>query len=110
MILRCTRSSLPLYGLLAMIAFTRAGPTPGSLSSSSALAEFISTNCPACADLVAAVEFGELDGQTTVQAHYNPSAAGDTRPQPLALRAVSRSPRLCGAAGLPAAAARAAAI
>src|SRR6266851_9288011 len=46
MILRWLRSSLPLYGRLAMIALARAGPTPGSLSSSSAVAEFISTNSP----------------------------------------------------------------
>src|SRR5713101_4326928 len=51
MILRLVRSSLPLYGRLAMIALARAGPTPGSLSSSSAVAEFISTNSPGCSDL-----------------------------------------------------------
>jgi len=34
-----------------MIALARAGPTPGSLSSSSEVAEFISTNSPAGSDL-----------------------------------------------------------
>src|ERR1700730_5451925 len=51
MILRFVRSSFPLYGRPAMIALARAGPTPGSLSSSSGLAEFISTNSPAGSDL-----------------------------------------------------------
>src|ERR1700730_2339665 len=51
MIFRFVRSSFPLYGRPAMIALARAGPTPGSLSSSSGLAEFISTNSPAGSDL-----------------------------------------------------------
>src|SRR5690348_9371873 len=43
MILRLTRSSLPLYGRPLMIASDRALPMPGSASSSSALAELMST-------------------------------------------------------------------
>src|SRR5882762_1941345 len=80
MILRFVRSSLPLYGRLAMIAWARTGPTPGSLVSCSAVAEFTSTNSPAGSDLpvglsvalgvaaaggfdgVAAGELGALDG------------------------------------------------
>src|SRR5712691_2738816 len=50
-ILRFVRSSLPLYGRLAMIAWARAGPTPGSLVSCSAVAEFTSTSSPAGSDL-----------------------------------------------------------
>src|SRR5437762_14006059 len=56
-----------------MIAFARAGPMPGSLSSSSALAELISTNSRLSSDLAAALpvtlgavaagELGDLDGK-----------------------------------------------
>src|SRR6516164_6743424 len=98
MILRCVRSSLPLYGLFAIIDFARTGPTPGSLSSSSALAEFISTNCFACANLMAVAgarrfrrrsrlcecrqreEQSQADrGQVMLPSHHDPSAAEPER-------------------------------